>query len=106
LGVDRTALEASNIIECVPDLEGAYVDALGADRTFEVLTTSGFYTEQEILRACGVAMRVALTTDALAEFCRHKRRKIPAALAVAGGVTQAEAASIEPVARLLKLACT
>jgi hypothetical protein len=51
-------------------------------------------------------MRVALTTDALAEFCRHKRRKIPAALAVAGGVTQAEAASIEPVARLLKLACT
>jgi putative ATP-dependent endonuclease of OLD family len=104
--LDRTALEASNIIECVPDLEGAYVDALGADRTFELLTASGFYTEQEIVRACGVAMRAALTADALAEFCRHKRRKIPAALAVAGGMTRAEAASIEPAARLLKLACT
>jgi putative ATP-dependent endonuclease of OLD family len=106
LGIDRTALEASNIIECVPDLEGAYVEALGVDRTVELLTATGFYTEQAIVRGCGVAMRIALTTDALADFCRHKRRKIPAALALSGGMTQADAASIEPVARLLKLACT
>jgi putative ATP-dependent endonuclease of the OLD family len=91
LGIDRTALEASNIIECVPDLEGAYVDALGVDRTVELLTATGFYTEQAIVRGCGVAMRAALTTDALADFCRHKRRKIPAALAISGGMTQADA---------------
>lgn len=103
LGVDRTALEASNIVVCVPDLEGAYVDALGADRTLELLTATGLFSDQAIVRACGVATRSALTTAALAEFCRLKRRKIRAALAITGGMTRAEAANIEPVARLLKL---
>jgi len=103
LGVNRADLESARMVECVPDLEGAYVAALGAARIAAMLVASGMYTETQILRTCRVADASQLTTAMMADFCRNSKRKTKSAIAVAHGITATEVQAIVPVGKLLSL---
>jgi putative ATP-dependent endonuclease of OLD family len=103
LGVARADLETAGIIETVPDLEAAYADALGVSRVVAMLVAAHAYTEQQILGRCRVATTNQLTAETVAAFCRNKKRKTRAAIAIAQEMTDMEAGAIDPIVRLLKL---
>jgi putative ATP-dependent endonuclease of the OLD family len=103
LGINRADLGSAHMLEAVPDLEGAYVAALGAARTATLLIAAGMYTETQIFGACEVSDSSQLTIAAMADFCRHRKRKTRAAIAVAKGMTTVEARAISPVSTLLAL---
>jgi putative ATP-dependent endonuclease of OLD family len=103
LGVARADLETAGIIETVPDLEAAYADALGVSRVVAMLVAAHAYTEQQILGSCRVATTNQLTAETVAAFCRNKKRKTRAAIAIAQEMTDMEAGAIDPIVRLLKL---
>jgi putative ATP-dependent endonuclease of the OLD family len=101
LGVTRADLGTAGIVECVPDLERAYVDAFGVARVVAMLNASGAYTEQQVLNACTVPDIATLTPALLASFCRG--RKTRAAIAIAYEMTPADAGALTPVTDLLDL---
>jgi putative ATP-dependent endonuclease of OLD family len=103
LGITRADLGGAGFIECIPDLEGAYVNALGALRVVAVLNAFAAYSEQHILTICQVPDTAQLTDAMVAEFCRHKKRKTRASIAIALQMTAAEAQAITPIADLLAL---
>jgi putative ATP-dependent endonuclease of OLD family len=103
LGVARGQLQALGIVESSPDLEGAYVDALGPMRVVHMLDAVGAYTEHQILSACNVSRIDDLTPAALSKFCGVSKRKVRVAIAVAHGMTDTEARAIVPTTRLLEL---
>jgi putative ATP-dependent endonuclease of OLD family len=103
LGVNQADLESARMVESVPDLEGAYVAAFGAARIATLLIASGMYTETQILSTCRVTDISQLTAETMANFCRSRKRKTKAAIAVANGMTAAEARAIIPVSKLLAL---
>jgi putative ATP-dependent endonuclease of the OLD family len=101
LGVPRAGLASAHMIESAPDLEGAYVAALGPLRIAALLVASGMYSETQILSTFCVTDSSQLTAAMVADFCR--KRKVKAAIAVASGMTAAEAQAITPVSKLLAL---
>lgn len=103
LGVARDQLESAGMVESMPDLEGAYIEALGTARVVSMLGVVGAYTEHQILSTCGASRVGDLTPTVLADFCRNSKRKVKAAIAVANGMTDAEAQAIVPTTRLLEL---
>jgi putative ATP-dependent endonuclease of the OLD family len=103
LGITRTDFKSAGMVESVPDLEGNYVAAFGAARVAALLVGAGMYSEQQILRSCKVTDPGLLTDALMAGFCRHRKRKTKAAIAVAYGMTPAEAQAISSVGRLLTL---
>ena len=86
---------------CDPDLEATYVHTLGITRTLELLLASPNVTVHSIESASGVSIS-DLTESALSAFCRHKKRKVAAALAVAAGITKNEAADLAPLSRIVR----
>ena len=103
LGVPRAGLASAHVVESAPDLEGAYVAALGPLRIAALLVASGMYPQTQILSTCRVTDSSQLTAATVADFCRHRKRKMKAAIAVASGMTAAEAQAITPVSKLLAL---
>ena len=101
LGVTRADLGAAGFVEVAPDLEGAYVGAFGVSRVIALLRSSGAYTEQQVLSACGVPDVAALTPALLADFCR--RHKTRAAIAIAHEMTASDAGALTPVTDLLAI---
>ena len=104
LGVDPADLEADGrFVVCYPDLEGVYVEALGVERVLELLLASPSFTDTSIRNACDVEL-TDMTVPALSDYCRNKKRKIRAALALAAGLTAAEAEGLPPVADIVRAA--
>lgn len=91
---------------CNPDIEGVYIDRLGVDVVVSMLLASPLITENSLLTSCGVAAVADITRDQLWAYCRHKKRKVTSALAIAAGVDAAQAASLTPIAQLLTIAST
>jgi putative ATP-dependent endonuclease of OLD family len=101
IGVVADDLESSGYVVCWPDLEGLYVDALGTDRMLHLLEESGI-TERHIRRVCGIGEDAMISQAELAKFCRHKRRKVRSALAVANGLDADDVAQFAPLVRLIE----
>lgn len=102
VGVDPADLEAAGYVVCEPDLEGIYIDTLGVGTLIAMLLASPQMTEASMLQSCKVAMLGDITRDILWGLCN--RKKVPAALAVAAGLDQAQAASLAPLVAVLNLA--
>jgi len=102
VGVAPTDLEDAGYVVCDPDLEGAYIDILGVDATIGMLVASPRITEASILQSCGVVGLADVTRDLLWKYC--KGRKVPAALAIAGALDEAQATSMVPLISVLTLA--
>jgi putative ATP-dependent endonuclease of OLD family len=102
LGVDPGDIESGgDYAVCQPDLEGLYVAALGGARVQELLLASPTISETSLLNACGGLTLDAISEPILGDYCRHKKRKIRAALAVAAGLTETEARALAPVLHLV-----
>lgn len=102
MGIGAGDLAKHGILVAVPDLEGEYVAGLGAARVVQLLDASPFFTQAKVVSGCRAANVAGIKTPALAEFCRHKRRKIMAAAAVAAGITAAEVPSLPGVNGLIQ----
>lgn len=103
LGVAPGGIESVGYRVCDPDLEGLYVDALGVPRVLELLLASPLISEASMLSSCGVAAVGDITPVQLRTYCGHSKRKVASALAVAAGMTAAEAGALIPIATLLTL---
>lgn len=106
LGVAPGDIETVGYRVCDPDLEGHYVNVLGVARVVTLLLASPLISEASMLSSCGVAAVGDLTEPLLRAYCGHSKRKVAAALAVAAGMTAAEAGAMTPIASLLALAAT
>lgn len=103
VGVAPADLEANGYVVCDPDLEGAYIGTLGVDTVIAMLLASPLVSEGSLLNSTGAHSTADVTRDQLWAFCRHKKRKVAAALAVAAGLDAVGAASLTPVVQLLNL---
>ncbi|GAA1966249.1 ATP-dependent nuclease [Catenulispora subtropica] len=92
----------SRIWVCDPDLEGEYCTALGGPAVARILIDAGVCKEVDLLKSAGVSAIGDIAAEKAADFCRQSRNKTEAALAVAGALTAAEAASITSVADMLR----
>ncbi len=101
VGVPSADLEAAGYTVCDPDLEGAYIDSLGAPVVTPMLSASPSIGKNMLLRSCGVSSLVDITRDELWEFC--KGHKVLAAIAICDALTPAQVVSIAPVNDLLQL---
>ncbi len=101
IGVAEADLEVEGYIVCDPDLEGSYVEALGESTVIDMLLKSPGITKNSLLKSCGVDEIDDISSQALADYCRHKKRKVRAAVSVAAGLTPEQAAKIVPIADLL-----
>ncbi len=86
---------------CDPDLEAVYVSALGVQRAMDLLVASPNISATSIEQSCGTPFP-QVTAPQLIEYCR--KHKIPAALAVAAGLTVPEAQALTPLAAVLQAA--
>jgi putative ATP-dependent endonuclease of OLD family len=103
VGIAPADLESEGYVVCDPDLEGVYVDALGVDVVIAMLLASPLIIERSLLTSCGVSVVGNVTRELLLNYCRHKKHKVAAALAVAAAVDRAQALSLSPLTDLLKL---
>ena len=85
---------------CDLDLEATYVNRLGVERTLELLLASPSMTKSAVQKACGVNLG-DVTKSGLAEYCRHKKRKVRASLAVAIGLSKSEAEKLGPISKII-----
>ena len=104
VGVAPDDLQAHGYVVCDPDLEGVYIDALGVDVVLAMLLASPLTGERSILDASGAAAIADITRGQLWAYCRHGKRKVPAALAVAASIDTAQANALTPITQLLALA--
>jgi putative ATP-dependent endonuclease of OLD family len=103
MGIEPAILEDEGFVVCDPDLEAAYVQALGCEAVVSALTAAGF-TEANIVSQCGVADVATVNEEALAGFCRHKRRKVRAALAITEALHPSDTASFPTMLGLIQQA--
>jgi putative ATP-dependent endonuclease of OLD family len=101
--VRPAGLEATGFIVSDPDLEGVYIDRLGVAVVSTMLLASPLINEQSLLAASKATTVAEITRERLWTYCRNKRHKIAAALAVAGAIDQAQALALEPLIRFLRL---
>lgn len=101
LGVAKTDLPAHSVWVSRTDLEHEYVKALGAVAVWNHLLASGQFSANELanLHPSGPA---GVPTDAdVAAFCRHKKRKVNAALAVLPLLDATSASAVTSIQNLL-----
>ncbi|MHB1526739.1 MAG: ATP-dependent nuclease [Candidatus Dormibacteria bacterium] len=103
VGIPPPDLEAQGYVVCDPDLEGVYIDGLGVDVVLAMLLSSPTFNRDSLLRTCQAKGISDITRDQLWHYCRHKKRKTLAALAVASALDSVQAQLIEPIIRLLNL---
>lgn len=103
LGVAPADLESGAsypVVVAQRDLEDEYVRALGAVGAHDALAASGFWNAHHLAAAL---LDSAGNPDAtrIAEFCRHKKRKVLGSIAIARALDATSAAAIDSVTRLL-----
>ena len=104
VGVTPVELPSRGYVVCDPDLEGVYIDALGVDVVVGMLLSSPLVAERSLLASTGARNPSEITSAQLWTYCRDKKHKVPAALALAGSLNAAQAAALVPLTRLLELA--
>ncbi|HEY8885966.1 MAG TPA: AAA family ATPase [Candidatus Microsaccharimonas sp.] len=82
LGVATADLPAHSVWVSRVDLEDEYVRAIGAATVWAQLQTSGHFSANELANMRPSGQGGVPTDGDVAVFCRHKKRKINAALAV------------------------
>lgn len=90
---------------CDPDLEGMYITQLGVERVKELLLASSHFSTSALQRASATGRIDDLTAEELAVLCKHRKRKVRAALAVASGLTEDEATTLTPLVNIVRAAC-
>lgn len=101
LRVAPADLPAQHVWVSRRDLEAEYVRALGVGRAWEALTGSGLLTKTQ-LGLCGTSGPSGeRTIDDVAEFCRMKKHKVPAALSIAAVLDEADVVSITSIENVL-----
>lgn len=103
IGVPDADLESAGFVVCDPDLEGAYIDAFGVDTVISVLVASPSIPVQGLLDSCGTTTVASITRDSLWSYCRRKKHKVAAALAIAAEMTKAQALTVTPLIKLVQL---
>lgn len=84
------------------DLEDEYVSAIGADALWEALRKSTLFTPN-ILKNCAISDgAVKPNEDELAEFCRHKKRKISCAIVACKLLDKTSAQRVSSVVKVLQ----
>lgn len=84
------------------DLEDEYVSAIGADALWEALRKSTLFTPN-ILKNCAISDgAVKPNDDELAEFCRHKKRKISCAIVACKLLDKTSAQRVSSVVKVLQ----
>jgi putative ATP-dependent endonuclease of the OLD family len=101
LGLDIGDLNAQSIWISNPDLEAEYVRALGAASVWKALDASSLFSTAELAKCAATGGGVTRTVDDVAEFCRHKKRKVRAAMAVLPLIDATSAFAIKSVNELL-----
>ncbi|MCB2176460.1 MAG: AAA family ATPase [Actinomycetales bacterium] len=102
LDADPVLLEVETpytIVVSKRDLEEEYVRALGVQATFEALEAAGFWKPVQL-----AALLDANSTpdeEKVITFCRHRRNKVLASIAVADALTPTTAAAISSVSELI-----
>lgn len=106
IGISGAQLDhpAQGYVVCEPDLEAEYINALGVPFVVTALAASPSLGTTSLLNSTGAASTADITTSQLADYCRHKKHKVAAALAVSQAMGAAEAASLTPIVSLLSLA--
>jgi putative ATP-dependent endonuclease of OLD family len=102
LGVSAEDLEHHSVWISDPDLEGEYVQALGATAVWTAIENAGLFSPAE-LRNCSCSGPDSSRSDEdVAAFCRLKSSyKVRAAIVVAEALTMATASAIRSVNALL-----
>ena len=90
LDLNPSEMADAGFYVAAPDLEGMYVDALGVERTIDLLMQSGRFDETGFLVSCGVRAISDLTEAMVADFCRSKKRKVRASIAIAHGLVRTD----------------
>ncbi|MDA8331276.1 MAG: AAA family ATPase [Candidatus Dormibacteraeota bacterium] len=103
VGANPADLEAHGYVVCDPDLEGMYIEHLGGEAVIAMLLASPTVTEHSLLLACHAANLSDITNAQLADYCRGRRRKTQAALAVAHALDETQARALSPLIKLLSL---
>ena len=101
IGVAQADLSDTGFVVCEPDLEGMYIDSLGAGAVIEMLLASGTVGERSLLDGCGAVAIGNIGPDALRQFC--SKRKVAAAIAVARALDVDQAQLLRPLIELLKV---
>ncbi len=101
LGVTVADLLNHDVLICHTDLEDEYVNALGVEQTVKLLLTSRLFSESQIKTA---TRRTALTDVQPSELATEvlRKNKVEAAVALAEGMSPAQAASIATVKDLVE----
>ncbi len=105
LGVDPDDLEEFEGTPCFisdPDLEGEYVDALGAEEAWAAIEDSGLFSSGQLRHCERTGPGGERTVENIAEFCRHKDRKVFAAMAISEALNDDTAAEITSINDLLE----
>ncbi|MFE4948661.1 ATP-dependent endonuclease [Leifsonia sp. NPDC056665] len=101
LGISVADLQANSVFVSQRDLEDEYVRALGAADVHKALVAGGHFSKNELTNCVGTGPGGTLTDDDVAEFCRHNKRKIRAALSVLPILTESNASAITSINDLL-----
>jgi putative ATP-dependent endonuclease of OLD family len=104
LSCDEGDLAGRGIFVCRADLEAEYVRILGRELVIGALLASPQITEAALLRGCGATSLNEITEDMLADYCRHRKRKVRAALAISTALAADTAERITPVVELVRSA--
>ena len=103
LGVLEADLEQHGVKVSDPDLEGEYVDALGADVVWAAIAASTLFSNNERANCATSGAGGTRTAEDVADFCRRKKNgyKVRAAMVVAPLLTDVTARQVASVERLL-----
>ncbi len=103
LGVREADLDQHGVKVSDPDLEGEYVDALGADVVWAAIAASTLFSNNERANCATSGPGGTRTAEDVADFCRRKKNgyKVRAAMVVAPLLTDVTARQVASVERLL-----
>ncbi len=102
LGVQENELEQHSVWVSAPDLEGEYVTALGASEAWAILQASHLFSRNELSNCSSTGAGGTKTVTDVAEFCRSRKYKVKAAMAVAPQLTKSTSTAIQSIESLLK----
>lgn len=100
-GGDKAKAVGDRLWVSDPDLEGEYCAGLGGSVVARILVEAGMCREAGVLQSCDASSCDDITAEALAKFCRKNGNKVPAAVAVAGRLTEQDVMKIPSIYGIL-----